>query len=119
MAKLSLNKAAIYASVAKSTILEALKSNDLDRKLSGEKNAKGHWQIDTSELDRVFPKSGSDQLGEPVIDPLSTTEKTSGANALSVEVKLLQLSIRAPSQLRKGNTSHSRSSFKELVQDSI
>ena len=90
MTKLSLNKAATYAGVAKSTILEALKSNDLDKKLSGEKNAKGHWELDPAELDRVFPKTSFAKQSEPLIDHLSTTQKTSSDSALAVEVKLLR-----------------------------
>ena len=40
MAKLSLNKAAKEAGVAKSTILQALNS----KRMSAEKNEKGHWE---------------------------------------------------------------------------
>ena len=90
MTKLSLNKAAKHAGVAKSTILEALRTNDLSKKLSGEQNAKGHWEIDTAELDRVFPKTSSAEQSEPLIDHLSTTQKTSSDSALAVEVKLLR-----------------------------
>ena len=60
MAKLSLNKAAPYAGVAKSTLLEALHSKDVDKKVSGEKNERGHWEIEESELDRVFGKTRSE-----------------------------------------------------------
>lgn len=99
MAKLSLNKSATYAGVAKSTILEALKSNDVNRKLSGEKNAKGHWQIDTAELDRVFPKTSSDQSREPLINLLPTPPKTSSDSALATEVKLLREQMAKLEQL--------------------
>ena len=93
MAKLSLNKAAKYAGVAKSTILEALRTEDLSKKLSGEQNAKGHWEIETSELDRVFPKTRSADQSEPTSDPLPTPEKTSSDSALSIEVKMLREQI--------------------------
>lgn len=90
MTKLSLNKAATYAGVAKSTILEALKTSDLDKKLSGQKNAKGHWEIDPSELDRVFPKTSSDQSKELVEHRDATPEKDSSTSGLAAEVKTLR-----------------------------
>ena len=62
MAKLSLNKAAAYAGKAKADILKALKSEEPTKKLSGDKNDKGHWEIETSELDRFFGK----RVEEPV-----------------------------------------------------
>ena len=93
MAKLSLNKAATYAGVAKSTILEALKTNNVDKKISGEKNAKNHWEIDTAELDRVFPRTSSTEQTEPLIDHLPNTQKTSLDNALAVEAKMLREQI--------------------------
>jgi len=111
MAKLSLNKAAVYAGVAKSTILEALKSNDLERKLSGEKNAKGHWQIDTAELDRVFKKTGSNQSGEPPIDHQPTTQKSNLDSALATEVKMLR------EQIGQMETMHGRE--REILVDQI
>ena len=102
MAKLSLNKAAAHACVAKSTILGALKSNDPLKKLSGEKNGKGHWEIDTSELDRVFSPTSSDQSLEPSIDPLKSHERISENSALGIEVKMLR------EQMDKMEASHDR-----------
>ena len=93
MAKLSLNKAAKHAGVAKSTILEALHNDDVSKKLSGEKNEKNHWEIDTAELDRVFPPTSSDQSPEPTADLPSTLQKTSSNNGLGVEVKMLREQI--------------------------
>jgi len=86
MTKLSLNKAAIRAGVAKSTLLEALKSKDPLRKMSAEKNAKGHWEIDVSELERVFKATSSDQSPEPV----KNHQDPSNDSALQVEVKMLR-----------------------------
>ena len=87
MAKLSLNKAAPYAGVAKSTILEALKSKDVDKKLSGEQNERGHWEIEESELDRVFKKTRPDPQARTVQRP---PENDSQNSALAVEVKMLR-----------------------------
>lgn len=56
--KFTLNQAAKEAQKAKSTILAAIK----DGSLSAPKDSKGRYQIDPSELFRVFPKTG---LTEP------------------------------------------------------
>lgn len=89
MAKLSLNKAAKEASVAKSTLLEALKSG----RMSAEKNAKGHWQIDPSELFRVFPKSSSVDPAGPVQSRSEKPQKTTENSALQIEVNMLREQI--------------------------
>ena len=90
MAKLSLNKSASYAGKAKADILKALKSNDPEKKLSGEKNAKGHWEIDTSELDRVFSKKTSEPIQTGSKNHIDTPENSNITSALEVEVKLLR-----------------------------
>lgn len=89
MTKLSLNKAAKEASVAKSTLLEALNSG----RMSAEKNEKGHWQIDPAELFRVFPKSSSTEQEKPKPTPVENPQKTSQNSALEVEVKMLREQI--------------------------
>lgn len=86
MEKLSLNKAAKEASVAKSTLLEALNSG----RMSAGKNDKGHWQIDPSELFRVFQKTGSTEQGKPKPTPSDSLQKTTENGALEVEVKMLR-----------------------------
>lgn len=93
MAKLSLNQAAKYAGVAKKTLLERLKSNDLNAKLSGEKNVQGHWEIDEAELDRVFRKPQQETHRKTVSPPLDETVKNSQNSALEVEVKMLREQI--------------------------
>lgn len=50
---LSANQAAKEAGKTKKTILDAIKS----KRMSASKNDKGHWEIDPSELFRVFPKT--------------------------------------------------------------
>lgn len=89
MIKLSLNKAAKEAGVAKATLLEALKSG----RVSASKSEKGHWEIDPSELFRVFPKTGSENLQEPIPTPHGNHAKTSQTGALEVEVKMLRAQI--------------------------
>ena len=86
MEKLSLNKAAKEASVAKSTLLEALNSG----RMSAGKNDKGHWQIDPSELFRVFPKTGYTGREKPKPTPSYSLQKTTENGALEVEVKMLR-----------------------------
>ena len=89
MQKLSLNKAAKEAGVAKSTLLEALNSG----RMSAEKNDRGHWQIDPSELFRVFPKSSSTEQEKSNPTPNKKPQKTEENNALEVEVKMLREQI--------------------------
>lgn len=89
MEKLSLNKAAKEASVAKSTLLEALNSG----RMSAGRNDKGHWQIDPSELFRVFPRTGPAEHVEPKPTPSESLQKTAENGALEVEVKMLREQI--------------------------
>jgi hypothetical protein len=93
MAKLSLNKAAKRAGVAKSTLLEALNTEDLNKSLSANKNARGHWEIDESELDRVFSKTRSAEPQEPMENRLESRENHNETSALQVEVKMLREQI--------------------------
>jgi len=93
MAKLSLNKAAKRAGVAKSTLLEALNTENLNKRLSANKNARGHWEIDESELDRVFSKARPTELQEPIKNHIENHENHSETSALQVEVKMLREQI--------------------------
>lgn len=95
MAKLSLNQAAKYAGVAKKTLLERLRSNDLNAKLSGEKNDQGHWEIDELELDRVFRKPLTEPHEKTVSPPQNRAAKASESGAFEVEVKMLREQIDA------------------------
>jgi len=81
--KLSANKAHKLARISKKTLLEALESGTL----SGEKNDKGHWLIDQSELLRVFPEN---RFGQTPLQPKTPLENTLNAfenNVLEVELK--------------------------------
>lgn len=89
MVKLSLNKAAKEAGVAKSTLLDALSAG----RMSAEKNEKGHWEIDPSELFRVFSKTSSAEHGKPIQTPLENHQKTTQNSALQIEVKMLREQI--------------------------
>lgn len=89
MVKLSLNKAAKEAGVAKSTLLDALSTG----RMSAEKNEKGHWEIDPSELFRVFSKTSSAEHGKPIQTPLENHQKTTQNSALQIEVKMLREQI--------------------------
>lgn len=88
MTKLSANRAAKEAGVAKKTLLEALTSG----RLSAEKNDKGHWQIDPAELFRVFPKTSGAGGVETVSHP---PEKTNENSPLSVEVATLREQLKS------------------------
>ena len=104
MTKLSLNKASKEAGVAKSTLLEALNS----KRMSAEKNDKGHWEIDPSELFRVFPKSSSTEQEKPIPTPQGNY---SGTSALQVEVKMLR------EQIDQKDVSHARE--REILSEQI
>lgn len=86
MTKLSANRAAQEAGVAKKTLLEAMKSG----RLTAEKNDKGHWEIDPSELFRCFPKQGGAGGSVTVSHP---PQKTSENSAFEIEVKMLREQI--------------------------
>lgn len=89
MVKLSLNRAAKEAGVAKSTLLDALNAG----RMSAAKNEKGHWEIDPSELFRVFSKTSSDGNGKPIQTPLENHQKTTQNSVLELEVKMLREQI--------------------------
>lgn len=95
MAKLSLNQSAKYAGVAKKTLLERLNHKDFNKKLSGEKNERGHWEIDEAELDRVFAKPHEKPQFETVLPPLEKAAKTSGNSDLLIEVATLREQLKS------------------------
>lgn len=80
--KLSANKAHKLARVSKTTLLESLEKGTL----SGEKNAKGHWLIDQSELLRVFPENRFGQTSSQPETPKENTQKTYESNILQVKL---------------------------------
>jgi len=88
MTKLSANRAAKEAGVAKKTLLEAMTSG----RLSAGKNDKGHWEIDPAELFRVFPKTGGAGEAKTVSHP---PQKTSENNPLEVEVATLREQLKS------------------------
>lgn len=80
MKPLSANAAAKMAGKAKGTILTALS----DGTLSGRKNAKGQWEIDVSELARVYDFVTPDQSENQSKKP-SLTATPDHENRLEVE----------------------------------
>jgi len=89
MTKLSANRAAKEAGIAKKTLLEAISSG----RLSATKNEKGHWQIEPAELFRVYPKTGFSEPEKPIPTHQENTQKTTENSALEVEVKMLREQI--------------------------
>ena len=83
--KLTLNQSAKEAGKAKKTLLDALKNG----RLSGVKNKKGQWEIETSELFRVFPKPVYYQPQEPLPTPKDKQENHSETSVLQTKVDLL------------------------------
>lgn len=89
MTKLSANRAAKEAGIAKKTLLEAISSG----RLTAGKSDKGHWEIDPAELFRVYPKTGSEEPKKPQDTPQENDQKTSETRALEIEVKMLREQI--------------------------
>jgi hypothetical protein len=87
---LSLNQAAKTCGRAKSTLLDAIKSG----RLSAAKTPNGHYEIEPSELHRVFPYNAPVPL-EPVLDRTPVPQSTPSENhpntrGLEREVELLR-----------------------------
>lgn len=80
--KLSANQAAKEAHKTKKTILDAIKT----KRMSASKNDKGHWEIDASELFRVFPKTADTPVSNTEAIP---PEKPHNTSALEVELKFV------------------------------
>ena len=84
---LSANQAAKEAGKTKKTILDAIKSS----RLSASKNDKGHWEIEPSELFRVFPKTGTNHpTNTATIPPQENPENRIKIAELEAEVKALR-----------------------------
>ena len=79
--------------MAKSTLIEALNTNDVSKRVSASKNARGHWEIEESELDRVFQRSRPLEPEKPSENHLENHKNQSETNALQVEVKMLREQI--------------------------
>lgn len=83
VAKLSIREAVKIYNVSRPTLSKALKKGSL----SGEKNGQGQWQIDHSELTRVYqPRSNEvDKGGKGEVENLSTMN-----TPISVELERLK-----------------------------
>ena len=85
--KLTLGQAAKHAGRAKGTMSKALKNGQI----SAEKDEKGRWQIDPSELQRWMDANPLLNTSEnPTTTPIETPENPIGNSALSTEVKMLR-----------------------------
>ena len=88
--KMSLNQAAKTCGRAKSTVLDAIKSG----RLSAPKDNKGRYEIDASELHRVFPFKATEQsetASDRTLEPKSTTQENhNDTRGLEREVELLR-----------------------------
>ncbi len=80
---MSLNEAAKSCHKAKGTVLKAIKEG----RLSAPKDAQGRYEIDPSELHRVFPLTTLDQLEKPVLTPIHDHENRIEIERLRAELK--------------------------------
>lgn len=86
MKNLSASAASKVAHKSKSDILNSIKNGTM----SAIKNKRGHWEIDPSELNRVFPYTVSEPGQDRLEKPIGTDGKFNESNALQVEVKMLR-----------------------------
>ena len=114
MAKLSANRAAKEAGIAKKTLLEAIASG----RLTAEKNDKGHWEIDPAELFRAYPKTSSAEEEKPKPTLLENRQKTSENSALEIEVKMLREQIERIDTERERERSQLTDQIEALKQQS-
>jgi hypothetical protein len=85
--KLTLGQAAKHAGRAKGTMSKALTNGQI----SAEKDDKGRWQVDPSELQRWMdanPLLNTSKNQDTT--PVETQENPNGNSALSTEVKMLR-----------------------------
>lgn len=85
---MSLNEAAKSCQKAKGTILKAIKEG----RLSAPKDSQGRYEIDPSELHRVFPPTGPDQSEKPTL-----TSATDHQNR--IEIERLRAELKAANAL--------------------
>lgn len=88
--KYTLNKAAKLSGRAKSTISKAIK----DGRMSADKDDNGGYQIDASELNRVFPFPVESQIQGPPSNPQGhQTNTLNDADLLSLKVTMLEAQL--------------------------
>ncbi len=80
---MSLNEAAKSCQKAKGTVLKAIKEG----RLSAPKDAQGRYEIDPSELHRVFPLTALDQSEKPALTPTPDHESRFEIERLKAELK--------------------------------
>jgi|TARA_R110000796_G_C14564298_1_gene435174 hypothetical protein len=89
MAKLSVSAAARVYAVSRPTIQKHLKNG----KISGEKDADNHWQIDTSELNRLYTLR---EAGAVATLPEALTKRdTPLDDDLKAEIEVLKARLEA------------------------
>jgi|LUMW01.1.fsa_nt_gb hypothetical protein len=89
--KLSLNAAAKHYKISKSTLSEALNSG----RLSAAKDARGRWQIDPSEMDRVFPLNTSERTKHRNPNTEANPKNHHEIEALNAKVAMLEQMVEA------------------------
>ena len=80
---MTLNEAAKSCHKAKGTVLKAIKEG----RLSAPKDAQGRYEIDPSELHRVFPMTATDQPEKPTLTPAHDQENRIEIERLRAELK--------------------------------
>mgnify|MGYP003632821192 CR=1 FL=1 len=102
--KLTLGQAAKTAKRSKGTLSKALNSGGI----SAEKDDKGRWQIDPSELSRWM---SANPFSNRLENQLETPEETHVNSALGVEVKMLRERIDALTDQRENPKAPAKRTF--------
>lgn len=98
MSKLSPRDAVKYYKVSRATLMRALSEG----KISASKNEDGHWQIDPSELSRLYqPRSQEKPLDQPETGPVNrseTQQKTDLDHDTQIKLARLEAELDAERQ---------------------
>jgi len=94
--KYTAGQAATATGISKSTITRALKSG----KISGQKDESGAWEIDPSELHRVFPPVSHAPVPTRIMQQSATPEETPKITALERENQMLREALSDARQER-------------------
>ena len=84
--KFSMKQGAKEAGIAKTTLMNAVKNG----KVSAQKNEQGVWEIEASELFRVYPRQDETPSKSSLSTPSNDPQTPNSNSALEVEVKLLR-----------------------------
>lgn len=99
MDKMTLREAVKHFDVSRPTLQKALKTG----KVSGVQDGQGHWQVDPSELARLYRPRGSEQVNEQAKLPTANSPELT---ALQAELELERTRRQAAETLAEERGKH-------------